>query len=107
MLFTTQKVELINKKEFAVAALDKNTKTFMVYIATLSALKWKIHSSCKIQLGLLLADKYLIKILPEYLDYTNTFLFDLLMELLKNTNINEHIIKLVKGKHHLVSQSII
>lgn len=98
MLFTTQRVELINKKTFAVATLDKNTETFMVYVATLSASEIKVHSSCKIQFRLLLADKALIKILSKYLDYTNIFLFDLLMELLKNTNINKYIIKLVKDK---------
>lgn len=106
MLFTIQKVELINNKEFAVTALDKNTKTFILYVATLSALEIKIHSFCKIQLGLLLAGKAFIRILPEYLDYTNIFLFDLLIKLLENTNMNEYIIKLVKGKYHLIGQFI-
>ena len=34
---TTKKVELINKKEFAKAALDENFETFVVYVATLEA----------------------------------------------------------------------
>ena len=36
-VLTIKKMELINKKKFAVAALDKNTKTFVIYIATLLA----------------------------------------------------------------------
>ena len=34
---TTQKVELINKREFVAAALNKNAETFVVYIAAVSA----------------------------------------------------------------------
>lgn len=33
----TKKVELIDKMEFAVIALNENVETFVVYIATLSA----------------------------------------------------------------------
>ena len=32
---TTRKVEIIDKKEFAVAALNADDETFMVYIAAL------------------------------------------------------------------------
>ncbi len=32
---TTSWVEVINKKEFAKAVLDKNSETFVVYVATL------------------------------------------------------------------------
>ena len=34
---TTKQVELINKKEFAKAALDKESETFVVHVATLEA----------------------------------------------------------------------
>ena len=34
---TTKRVELIDKREFAAAGLDKNAETFMVYVATLLA----------------------------------------------------------------------
>lgn len=43
-------------------------------------------------------DKSLVKVPSKYLKYTNIFLFDLAIELLENTDINEHAIKLVKGK---------
>ena len=34
---TTKRVELINKKEFAKAALDEKSETFVVYVAALEA----------------------------------------------------------------------
>ena len=34
-LFTTKKMELIDKKEFAVIVLDENVKTFMVHVVIL------------------------------------------------------------------------
>ncbi len=37
VLLNTKRMELINKKKFATAALDKNAETFIVYITTLSA----------------------------------------------------------------------
>ena len=33
---TTKRVEFINKKEFAKTALDANSETFVVYVASLS-----------------------------------------------------------------------
>ena len=40
---TTQRVELIDKKEFAVAVPNKNTKIFLVHIATLLACTMQVH----------------------------------------------------------------
>lgn len=37
VLFITKKIKLINKYEFTKIALDKNSKTFVVYIAILEA----------------------------------------------------------------------
>lgn len=39
-LSTISQVELIDKKEVAKAALDKNSKTFVVYIVALEILKF-------------------------------------------------------------------
>ena len=45
---TTCQIELINKKEFAKAALDENIKAFMMYVSSLSlGLKITIHSARK------------------------------------------------------------
>lgn len=37
-LLTTKQVEIIDKKEFVKVMLDKNSKTFIVYIAALQTL---------------------------------------------------------------------
>ena len=46
------------------------------------------------QIGILLFDEVLTKILAEYSDYSNIFLMEYVAELLKNTKMNEHAIKL-------------
>ena len=57
-LLTTQKVELINKKEFAKAALDENIKPFVAYVSSLSLRsKMTIHLAWEAQIALLLAKK--------------------------------------------------
>lgn len=38
VLSTTNRIELINKKEFAKTILDKNLETFIVYISALEGL---------------------------------------------------------------------
>lgn len=69
-------------------------------IAALEALlvKLKIYLSQKAQIAPLQLDKAFTKILSKYANYVNIFLFNLVMELLKNTNINKHAIKLKKKK---------
>lgn len=44
------------------------------------------------------ANKALIEIFFEYLDYANVFLANLAIELLKHNDINDHAIKLVNSK---------
>ena len=71
----------------------------MVYIATLLAtLIIQIHSSRQVKVGLLVADKAFVKVLFEYSDYTDVFLFDLAIELPKNTSMNKYAIKLIERK---------
>lgn len=61
----------------------------------------QIYLSHQAQVGLLPADKALVEVPPKYLDYTAVFLFDFMIELPKNTIMNEHAIKLVEGKQSL------
>lgn len=69
----TKQVELINKKEFAKAALNKNIKTFVIYILfPYLGLKNLIHNLKKTQIALLLIKKAIILI--KYLDFFNIFL---------------------------------
>ena len=90
---TTQRVELIDKKEFAVAALNENDETFVVHVVTLAS-KMPIYPSREAQIGLLLTDEAPIEVPSEYSDYADVFLFDLAMELPENTGMNEHAIEL-------------
>ncbi len=82
-------------------ALDKNAKIFVIHVAALSAPPMQVHSSHLTQLGLLLANKSSIKVLPKYLDYADVFLFDLAIELFKNIGMNKYTIKLVESKQLL------
>ena len=55
---TTQKVELINKKEFAKAALDENIETCALHLSSLSlGSKITIHPARKAQIASLLVKK--------------------------------------------------
>ncbi len=91
-------MELIDKHEFAKAALDENSEMFVVYVAALEASELAVHFSQAHQLAALQQDKAPTKIPQEYADYTDVFLFDLAMELPEITGINEHAIELVGGK---------
>ena len=96
VLPTTKRVELINKREFAAAALEENAEMFLVYVASLLAMQ--VYPSCQAQVGPLLADKAPAKVLPKYLDYADVFSFDLSMKLPENIGMNKHVIELVEGK---------
>ena len=102
---TTKWVDLIDKKEFAKGVLDEEFKTFVVHVALLEILsrstKMKMHPSQAAQIATLKQDEALTKVSSKYADYTNVFLFDLVMELPENTGINEHAIKLEKEKQPL------
>ena len=99
---TTKRIELINKKEFAKATLDKESETFVIHIAILEASPvlpdMTMHHSRAAQIAALKQDEALSKVLSEYADYANIFSFDLAMQLPKNTCINKHAIKLHDGK---------
>ena len=69
---TTQKVELINKKKFVKAALDKNIEAFMVHVSFLSLeSKMTIHSAWEAQIALLLAEK--VTVPAKYSDFADVF----------------------------------
>ncbi len=108
-LSTTSWVELIDKKEFAKAVLDVNSKTFVVHIAALEVptampiypFKASQLQDDPAQIAALQWDKTPIKIPTKYSDYTDVFSSDLAMELLENTGMNENAIELIDGKQLL------
>lgn len=82
--------------EFLATVLDENAGTLVIHIAALLTLAMQVHTFDQVQIRLLLANKAPIKVLPKYLNYVDIFLFDLVMKLYENTDINEHAIKLVE-----------
>ena len=57
-----------------------------------------LHFKKQAQVRALLFDKTLSEVLAKYSDYNNVFLVENIIELLKNTEINKHAIKLEEGK---------
>ena len=92
----TQKVEIINKKEFATVALNKDNETFKVQIAAFSVMDSNVHLFQHAQIALLKAKK--VTILSKYADYTDVFSPDSASELPKHTSINDHFINLIDDK---------
>ena len=104
---TTSRVEVINKREFARIALNRNSETFVVHITTLEVpttmlihlLKTShVQRSNEPTLAVLKWDKALIKIQAEYSDYSDVISTDLAIELPENTDMNEYTIELIEGK---------
>ena len=57
-----------------------------------------VHFKKQAQVGALLFDKAPTKVLAEYFNYSNVFSVEDIIELLENTKINKHTIKLKKDK---------
>ena len=95
---TTKRVKLINKKEFAKAALDKNFETFVVYVASLSSTPLNVHPSQRPQISVLIVEEALTKVLDEYADFADVFSPDLAAKLSEHTGINDYAIELVDGQ---------
>ena len=94
---TTQRVELIDKKEFAKAALNENIKTFVVHVSFLSLRsKMTIHPARDAQIASLLAEE--VTVPAKYSDFANVFLKESTEVLTERTEINEHAIEQENGK---------
>ena len=106
-LSITSWVKLINQREFTKAALDKNSKTFVVHVAALEiptampvhfSKIFQVQGLDKPTLTALRSDKAPTKISAKYAYYTDVFSSDLAMKLPKNTGMNEHTIQPIDGK---------
>ena len=108
-LLTTRRIELIGKKEFAVAALDPEHETYVVYVASFSSTPLAslgstlldVHPSQRPQISGLITEEALTKVLAKYSDFANVFSLDLASELLKQSGINNHAIVLVERYQQL------
>lgn len=75
--------------------MDLDKKDFIVHIAFFST-KIIIYLIQEIQIALLITEKVII--LEKYSDFTNVFLKQLVVELFKRFNINNHAINLEPDK---------
>ena len=119
--YTTNKVlpiskqmQLIDQKKFVIMALDAGSKTFVMHVAIKEQKEMPVHSERQAQIKtkvyidaqgqsgaqveVLLFNKAPIEIPTEYSDYSNVFSTENATELLENTGINEHAIKLEEDK---------
>ena len=100
---TTRRVELVGKKEFAAAAFDPESETFVVHVASLSSnaspssSPLDVHPSRRPQISGLITEEAFTKVPAKYLDFADVFSPDLASELPEHTGINDHAIKLVNG----------
>ena len=102
---TTEQVQIIDKKNFVIVALDANSKTFMVHVAIREQKKMPVHSKRQVQIEAqvkaLLFNMAPTEVPAEYSDYNNVFSMEYAVELPENTGINKHAIKLEEGKQPL------
>ena len=100
---TTRRVELVGKKEIAAAALDPESETFVVHVASLSSnalpssSPLDVHLSRRPQIPGLIAKEAPTKVPAEYSDFADVFSPDLASKLPEHTGINDHAIELVDG----------
>ena len=93
-------MKLINKKEFAAAALDADSETFVVHVAVLDikGTNMAVYPSWAAQIGLLKANKAPTTVPTKYSNYTDVFSSELAAKLPEHTGINNHAIELEDGK---------
>ena len=90
-------MKIINKREFAAAALNADNETFIVYIAALvEPMTMPIHSSCQAQVAVLTSEE--TEIPTEYSDFSNIFSSNSIVELPEHTGINDYPINLLNDK---------
>ena len=94
----TKQVQIVDPKEFVIAALDVDSETFVVHVAIREREKIPVHFEKQAQVGALLFDEAFTKVPAEYSDYSDVFSAENAAELPENTGINEHAIELEEGK---------
>ena len=99
-LLTTGRVEIINKKEFAMPALNEEDETFVIHVlAVAEPTTMPIHPSRQAQVAVLTSKK--TGILAKYSDFSNVFSSDSVAELPEHNRINDHPINPLDDKQPL------
>ena len=92
----TKRVQIIDLKEFAKAALDSKQDAFVVHIATFFN-PIEMHLDQKVQIPAFIADEAPIIIPAKYSDFKDVFSKKSATVLLEHTGINIHVIDLEEG----------
>ena len=103
---TTRRIKQVGKKEFAVAALDPEYKSYVVHVGSVcsdaspsfSLLELNVHPSRRPQISGLIAEEAPTKVSAKYSEFADVFSLDLASKLPKHTGINNHAIELVDGQ---------
>ena len=96
---TTKQVQLVDPKEFVIAALDIDSKTFVVHMIIWEQEEMPVHSKRQAQVEALLFNKAPTAVLAEYSNFNNVFLAENTAKLPENTGINKHTSKLEESKY--------
>ena len=97
---TIRRVEIVNKREFAAAALNADDEIFMTYVAALAKpTTIPIYLSRQTQVAALTSKETGIS--TEYSDFSDVFSSDTVTELLEHNGINNHPINLLHDKQPL------
>ena len=94
---TTKRVQIIDSKEFAKAALDLEQEAFVVHVAAFSA-KPAVHPDREAQITALIADDASVTVPAEYSDFADIFSKESAAVLPEDTEINTYAIDLEEGK---------
>ena len=94
----TKRVQIINPKEFVIARLDVDSKTFVMHMAIWEWEKMPVHSKKQAQVGALLFDEAFTEVSAKYSNYSNVFSVKNAAKLPENTGINEYAIELEEDK---------
>ena len=94
----TERVQIVDPKEFVIAALDIDSKTFVVHVAIREREEMPVHSERQAQVGALLFNEAPTEVPAEYSDYSDVFSAEHAAELPENTGMNKHAIELEEGK---------
>ena len=80
-VLTTKRIELVDKKEFAAAALDLEYETYVIHVASLSSTPFvaslDIHPFRRPKISGLIAEEALTKVFAKYSDFADVFSLDL------------------------------
>ena len=79
-------MEIIDKKKFTKAVLDKNVKVFVVHMTSFILNSMVIHPALETQIASLVIEK--VQIPSKYLDFSDVFLEEKALILLEATNLN-------------------